>query len=78
MNSSQMNTVDLYTPGSIIVRQIPFIYTEWHLFTEMVKFHLAVSPPSFIAGCVWGSAQGVATSCSLFAFQVSSDDERLP
>lgn len=47
---ARSHTKDLYsidTPGSIIVRKIPFfIYAEWHLFfTEIVKFHLAVSPP---------------------------------
>lgn len=41
---------DLYsldTPGSIIVRKIPFFYIHWvaSFFTEIVKFHLAVSPP---------------------------------
>lgn len=42
---------DLYsidTPGSIIVRKIPLLYTlSGIFFTEIVKFHLAVLPPLF-------------------------------
>lgn len=57
-----------------------FFYIRWvaPFFTEIVKFHLAVPPHSFIVGYLWSSAQGVATSCSLWAFQVLSDDKWLP
>lgn len=56
-----------------------FFYIHWvasflqKLWNFTLLFH-----PSFIVGYLWSSAQGVATSCSLCAFQVLSDDKWLP
>lgn len=48
--NTRLHSKDLYsidTPGSIIVRKIPLLYTLCGIFffTEIVKFHLAVLPP---------------------------------
>lgn len=55
-----------------------FIYTEWHLFYWNCEISPCCFTPSFIVGYLWSSAQGVATSCSLCAFQVLPDDKWLP